>query len=76
LAWYGFEVALTNYRRGDVDVRSMDMPRWIIVVFIPISFAMMAAEFARLMARGESVLGDMASAVVMSDSKAGKDAAS
>ena len=75
LAWYGFEVALTNYRRGDVDVRSMDMPRWMIVVFIPISFAMMAAEFARLMARGESVLGDMASAVVMSDNKVGKDAA-
>ena len=67
LAWYGFEVAWTNYRRGDVDVRSMDMPRWMIVIFIPLSFAMMAAEFARHLARGESVLGDMAATVVLKD---------
>ena len=71
LAWYGFEVAWTNFRRSDVDVRSMDMPRWMIVIFIPISFAMMAIEFARLLVRGESVLGDMASAVVIVDREKG-----
>ena len=68
LAWYGFDVTWTNYVRRDVDVRSMDMPRWMIVIFIPLSFAMMAGEFARHMLRGESVLGDMASAVTLKHS--------
>jgi C4-dicarboxylate transporter, DctQ subunit len=68
LAWYGFDVTLTNFLRRDVDVRSMDMPRWMIVIFIPLSFAMMAFEFLRHMLRGESVLGDMASAVALKDS--------
>lgn len=68
LAWYGFDVTWTNYTRRDVDVRSMDMPRWMIVIFIPLSFAMMAFEFLRHMLRGESVLGDMASAVTLKDS--------
>ena len=67
IAWYGFDVTWTNYTRRDVDVRSMDMPRWIIVIFIPLAFAMMALEFARHMLRGESVLGDMASAVTLKD---------
>ena len=73
LAWYGFDVTLTNYLRRDVDVRSMDMPRWMIVIFIPLSFAMMAFEFLRHMLRGESVLGDMASTVVLKDSAASED---
>ena len=67
LAWYGFDVTWTNYTRRDVDVRSMDMPRWIIVIFIPLAFAMMALEFARHMLRGESVLGDLAAAVTLKD---------
>lgn len=68
LAWYGFDVTWTNYTRRDVDVRSMDMPRWMIVIFIPLSFAMMAFEFLRHMLRGASVLGDMASAVALKPS--------
>ena len=67
IAWYGFDVTWTNYTRNDVDVRSMDMPRWMVVIFIPLAFAMMALEFARHMLRGESVLGDMASAVTLKD---------
>src|SRR3989304_2764344 len=47
----------------DVDVRSMDMPRWMIVGFIPLSFAMMAVEFIRFLARGEDFLGSLASDV-------------
>ena len=57
LAWYGFEVTLRNYTLKDVDVRSMDMPRWLIVVFIPIAFSMMAIEFGRFLWRGENFLG-------------------
>ena len=59
LAWYGFEVTIRNYTLNDVDVRSMDMPRWMIVVFIPVAFSMMAIEFARLLWRGENFLGDL-----------------
>lgn len=57
LAWYGVEVTLRNYTLNDVDVRSLDMPRWMIVGFIPLAFAMMAVEFARFLWRGENFLG-------------------
>jgi TRAP-type C4-dicarboxylate transport system permease small subunit len=63
IAWYGFDVTLTNYMRADVDVRSMDMPRWMVVIFIPIGFLMMGIEFLRLLLKGESVLGDLSSAL-------------
>ena len=59
LAWYGFEVTLRNYTLNDVDVRSMDMPRWMIVIFIPVAFLMMAIEFARFLWRGENFLGTL-----------------
>ena len=59
LAWYGFEVTLRNYTLNDVDVRSMDMPRWMIVIFIPVAFLMMAIEFARFLWRGENFLGSL-----------------
>ena len=61
IAWYGFDVTWTNYVRSDVDVRSMDMPRWMVVIFIPIGFLMMGIEFLRLISKGESVLGDLTS---------------
>jgi hypothetical protein len=35
-------------------VRSFDMPRWILMLFMPLSFGMMALEFLRLLVRGES----------------------
>ncbi len=57
LAWYGLAVALRNYNLRDIDVRSLDMPRWMIVQFIPLAFGMMAIEFARFLWRGEDFLG-------------------
>ena len=57
LAWYGAEVTLRDYAGGEKDVRSLDMPRWMVVGFIPLSFAMMAIEFARFVVRGENFLG-------------------
>lgn len=67
LAWYGGEVTVRNFVMHDVDVRSMDMPRWMIVGFIPLSFAMMAVEFIRFLARGEDFLGSLASDVDRKD---------
>lgn len=60
LAWYGFEVTLRDYLGNEKDVRSLDMPRWMIVGFVPLSFAMMAVEFLRFLARREDFLGSMA----------------
>jgi C4-dicarboxylate transporter DctQ subunit len=57
LAWYGGEVTVMSFIRNDMDVRSFDMPRWILVAFIPLSFAMMGIEFARFLIRGENLLG-------------------
>jgi len=60
LAWYGFEVTLRDYLANEKDVRSLDMPRWMVVGFVPLSFAMMAVEFLRFLVRREDFLGSLA----------------
>ena len=60
LAWYGAEVTIRDYLGNEKDVRSLDMPRWMVVGFIPLSFAMMAVEFTRYLVRGENFLGSLA----------------
>jgi C4-dicarboxylate transporter DctQ subunit len=60
LAWYGFRVTITDILQSNKDVRSFDMPRWMIVMWIPVAFTMMAVEFARYLWRGESFLQPIA----------------
>jgi C4-dicarboxylate transporter DctQ subunit len=57
LAWYGYSVAINDFLQHEKDVRSLDMPRWMVVGFIPLSFSMMALEFLRFLVRGENFLG-------------------
>jgi TRAP-type C4-dicarboxylate transport system permease small subunit len=57
LAWYGGAITLNDFINAERDVRSFDMPRWIVVGFIPLSFGMMAVEFMRFLLRGENFLG-------------------
>ena len=57
VAWYGFAVTLSDYLQNEKDVRSMDMPRWIVVGFIPLGFGMMGLEFLRFVLRRENFLG-------------------
>jgi C4-dicarboxylate transporter, DctQ subunit len=57
LAWYGYSVAINDFLMNEKDVRSLDMPRWMVVGFIPLSFSMMALEFLRFLVRGENFLG-------------------
>jgi TRAP-type C4-dicarboxylate transport system permease small subunit len=57
LAWYGFEVTIRDFLQNEKDVRSFDMPRWMVVGFIPLSFSMMAIEFLRFLVRRENFLG-------------------
>jgi C4-dicarboxylate transporter DctQ subunit len=54
LAWYGGAITVQNYVENEKDVRSFDMPRWMLMIFMPISFGMMALEFLRLLVRRES----------------------
>ncbi len=60
LAWYGFEVTIRDFVQNEKDVRSFDMPRWMVVGFIPLSFTMMAIEFLRFLMRRENFLGSAA----------------
>jgi len=56
IAWYGLQVTLTDFRQAERDVRSFDAPRWLLVGWIPLSFLMMAVEFARFLWRREDFL--------------------
>jgi C4-dicarboxylate transporter, DctQ subunit len=60
VAWYGFDVAIRDFIGNEKDVRSLDMPRWMVVGWIPLAFLMMAVEFARFLWRGEEFLAPMA----------------
>jgi hypothetical protein len=53
-------VTVRDFLGNEKDVRSLDMPRWMIVGFIPLCFAMMAIEFARFLVRREDFLGNLA----------------
>ncbi|ETX28783.1 TRAP transporter small permease [Roseivivax isoporae] len=47
LAWKGAELFLTNVERSDYDVRAYYTPKWILTIAFPVSFSLMAVEFAR-----------------------------
>ena len=55
LAWKGLDLMLTNVERGDYDVRAYYFPRWLLTASFPVSFGLMAVEFARFVV-GEQVL--------------------
>lgn len=59
MAWYGFEVTWRDFVQNEKDVRSMDWPRWMVIGFIPLSFLMMAIEFARFLRRRENFLAPL-----------------
>jgi TRAP-type C4-dicarboxylate transport system permease small subunit len=59
IAWYGFQVTWRDFVQNEKDVRSMDFPRWLVVGWIPLSFLMMAIEFARYLWRRENFLAPL-----------------
>lgn len=60
LAFYGGQVAWDDFQLSAKDVRSLDMPRWMVVMWIPLAFSLMAVEFARFLWRRENFLAPMA----------------
>lgn len=59
LAWYGFGITFKDFVNAEKDVRSLDMPRWMVVMWIPLAFLLMAVEFARFLWRRENFLAPM-----------------
>jgi C4-dicarboxylate transporter DctQ subunit len=47
IAWYGGEVTWRAIARDEVDMRSLDMPRWMLMISMPICFGLMALQFLR-----------------------------
>ncbi|MFT7459996.1 MAG: C4-dicarboxylate transporter DctQ subunit [Planctomycetota bacterium] len=47
LCYYSGLVTIETFMRGDHEVRSFDMPRWLIFVIMPISFFLLTIEFGR-----------------------------
>ncbi|MGI9308235.1 MAG: TRAP transporter small permease [Gammaproteobacteria bacterium] len=46
---------LEAWQRGEIELRSLDMPRWLLFFPLVIGFVLMAVEFVRLLISGESV---------------------
>jgi C4-dicarboxylate transporter, DctQ subunit len=47
LAYKGGELVMMNLERGDLDVRAYFFPTWVLSLAFPVSFGLMAIEFAR-----------------------------
>lgn len=47
LTWKGIDLVQTNIARMDFDVRAYFFPRWLLTIAFPVSFGLMAIEFAR-----------------------------
>ena len=52
LAIAAFGMTIESFRRGDIDVRSIDLPRWLLFAPFAFGFSLLAAEFLRLLVLG------------------------
>lgn len=58
LTYYGAELTVATYQRGDLDIRSFDVPRWLLYAPMPVGFLLLAIEFARLLFGTDSLYRD------------------
>ena len=54
LAAAGLGMAIESFGRGDVDVRSIDLPRWLLFAPLAAGFLLLATEFLRLLILGDT----------------------
>ncbi|MGD1926933.1 MAG: TRAP transporter small permease [Paracoccaceae bacterium] len=47
LAWYTWGATAKAYRFGDAEMRSLDMPKFLLLGAMPICFTLMAIQFSR-----------------------------
>lgn len=50
ISYYAASMGLEAFRLGEFDVRSIDMPRWLLFASLPLGFGLCAVEFARFFA--------------------------
>lgn len=55
LMWYTGEATLKAFNRADYDMRSLDMPKWMLLVSMPVCFALMALQFLRFVFGSETL---------------------
>jgi len=47
LCWYGTIVTWGQYQRGVVDIQVVDIPKYLVLIIIPIGFLFLALQFLR-----------------------------
>lgn len=47
LAWYTWGATAKAYQFGDAEMRSLDMPKYLLLGAMPICFSLMAVQFSR-----------------------------
>ena len=55
LMWYSGEATWKAFNRADYDMRSLDMPKWMLLVSMPICFSLMALQFLRYVFGSETL---------------------
>lgn len=55
VAWYALRVTLTAQ---GLEIRSFEMPKWVVYAPLPLGFLLMAIEFLRHMVRGTLFTGE------------------
>mgnify|MGYP001161226976 FL=1 len=55
LVWYSGSNTLKAYNYGDADMRSLDMPKWLLLISMPICFSLMALNFLRFIFGSETM---------------------
>lgn len=51
LAWFSGKIAFDYFISGEIDVRSIRLPRWVLFVSMPPAFILVAIEFVCALAR-------------------------
>ncbi len=57
-AWYSYSVLHTAIVDGTLDVRAEDIPLWVLILPLPISFFLVAVEFARYLVGIDTMYSD------------------
>ena len=52
LSWYAFSAALDSAARGEIDIRSIDLPRWILYAILGTGLFLSGLEFILLVISG------------------------
>lgn len=61
LSWRSAAVGLQMLATGSVDMRSINIPSWVLYAMLSGGFGLMTLEFLRMLLRGETYDGDEAS---------------